>query len=116
MLDTEIKGELSRIYIQGRHYNLLLSPSKLVLHEEGEKILSVNGPAIIRHFLYKNNIISFEIKSLEKRKVDLDFLTKGKYQLTIDDQAEEIFKGNSIKFKIPEGEHSVLILLLKNLD
>jgi len=116
MLDTEVKGELSRIYIQGRHYNLLVSPSKLVLKEEGEKILSVNGPAVIRHFLYSKNIISFEIKSLEKRKVELNFLTKGKYQLTIDDQTEEIFKGKSTKFKLPDGEHSVLILLLKVLD
>jgi len=116
MLETEVKGELQRIYIQGRHYHLLVSPSKLVLEEEDEKILSINGPVIVRHFLYSKNIISFEIKSLEKRKIKVDFLTKGKYQLTIDDQAEEIFKGNSIKFKLPDGEHTILILLLKTLD
>ncbi len=116
MLDTEVKGELSRIYIQGRHYDLLVSPSKLILNEEDNKILILSGPAIIRHFLYSKNIISFEIKSLKSRKVIVNFLTKGKYQLTIDDQAEEIFKGKSIKFKIPEGEHSVLIMLLNSLD
>jgi neutral trehalase len=116
MLDTEVKGELSRINIQGRHYDLLISPSKLNLDEEGKRILSLSGPAIIRRFLYSKNIISFEIKSLKKRKIELKFLAKGKYQLTIDDQAEEIFKGHSVKFKIPEGEHSVLILLLNDLD
>ncbi len=116
MLDTEVKGELSRIYIQGRHYDLLIAPSKLVLDEEGKKILILSGPAIIRHFLYSKNIISFETKSLKSRKVIVNFLTRGKYQLTIDDQAEEIFKGKSVKFKIPEGEHSVLIMLLNSLD
>ncbi|MBD3413865.1 MAG: Bacterial alpha-L-rhamnosidase [Candidatus Aminicenantes bacterium] len=116
MLDTEVKGNLSRISIQGRHYDLLVSPSKLNLDEEGKRVLSVNGPVIVRHFLYSKNLISFEIKSLQKRKVEVKFLTKGKYQLSIDDQAEEIFKGKSKKFKVSEGEHSVLILLLKNLD
>ncbi len=116
MLETEVKGKLSRISIQGRHYDLTLSPSKLILEEEGEKIFQINGPAVVRHFLYSKNIISFEIKSLNKRKIEVNFITKGKYQLSIDDQTQEIFKGKSKKFKISDGEHSVLILLLKNLD
>ena len=113
MIKIEEKGKLSRLSIQGRHYDLEVSPSEVKLKEEGKEILKTNGEAVIRHFLYSENEIYYEVKSLEKRKVKIRFLTKGKYQLQVDDQIKEIFKGKSREVELPEGEHTVLFLLLE---
>jgi len=112
MINPEKKGRLSRISIQGRHYDIEVSPSKMELKEEGKKIVEVNGCAVFRHFLYSQNEISFEIKSLGPREIKIRFITEGKYQLEVDDQVKRIFDGKSIKVKVPEGEHTILILLL----
>ncbi|MFP4082654.1 MAG: amylo-alpha-1,6-glucosidase [Candidatus Aminicenantes bacterium] len=116
MLQTEEKGKLTRISIQGRHYMVKVTPSEVKLKEEGKAILRANGGAVFRHFLYSENEIYFEVKSLEKRKIKVKFLTKGRYQLRVDDQTKEVFEGKSRKFSIPEGEHTVMILLLEKLD
>jgi hypothetical protein len=39
-------------------------------------------------------------------------LTKGEYELILDNRVKRLFKGNSAKIEIPEGEHTALILLL----
>lgn len=116
MIKSEKKGKLSRISIQGRHYEVEVSSSEIKLKEEGKEILKANGEAVFRHFLYSENEIYFEIKSLKKRKVKVKFLTKGKYQLRVDDEIRKIFKGKSVEIKVPEGEHSVLILLMEKKD
>jgi hypothetical protein len=46
----------------------------------------------------------------------VQFLTKGKYELWVDNKQIKVFKGNSLKTKIPEGEHSVLILLIEKKE
>jgi len=113
MIDPEEKGKLLRISIQDRHYDVEVSSSGVKLKEEGKEILKANGSAVFRHFLYSENEISFEVKTLEQRKIKVQFLTKGKYELLVDDEIKKVFKGNSVKLKVPEGEHSVLILLLE---
>ena len=115
MIQPEKEGKLRRIAFQGRHYDVEISPSNVKLKEEGKDIIKVNGGAVFRHFFYSEEEISFQVKSLELRNIQINFLTKGRYQLRIDDQIKEVFKGDSFKFKIPEGEHSVLILLLDRL-
>ncbi len=116
MIDPEDRGTLSRISIQGRHYDVEVSSSRVKLREEGKEILRAKGSAVFRHFLYSENEISFEMITLESRKIKLQFLTKGRYELLIDDETKKVFKGSSVKFKVPEGEHSVLILLLEKKD
>jgi hypothetical protein len=113
MLSPEGYGRLSRLSIQGRHYDVVISKQKIRLIEEGEEILQTNGGAVFRQFIYTENEVSFEIKSLKKRKVQIKFLTKGRYQLRIDGLEKGTFKGRNVKLKIPEGEHSVVILLLE---
>jgi len=115
MIQPEKSGKLKRISFQGRHYDVEISPSEIKLKEEGRDIIKANGGAVFRHFFYSEEEISFEVKSLEKRTIEIRFLAKGRYQLRIDDQIKDIFKGNSLKFQVPEGEHSVLILLLDRL-
>jgi len=107
------RGRLSRISIQGRHYDLDISRKKVVFREEGKVVLETKGRAIFRHFLYSQNEISFEIKSLKPRKIRINFLGKGKYQLLIDDEVTRIFSGKSTDVKVPAGEHTVLILLIE---
>jgi hypothetical protein len=116
MIKPEEKGKLRRIAIQGRHYDLEISPDEMKLKEEGREIVKTNGGAVLRHFYYSEDEISFEIRTLEKREIKIKFLTKGRYELRIDDEVKEIFKGDDIKFKVPEGDHSVLILLLDRLE
>ena len=113
MIDPERRGRLSRISIQGRHYDLEVSRKKMTLLEEGKKILETSGGAVFRHFIYSENEISFDFKSSKKRKIDIRFLAKGKYQLLINDLDKGTFDGKQINLKIPAGEHSVLILLLE---
>ena len=113
MIDPERRGRLSRISIQGRHYDLEISRKKLALLEEGKTILEANGGAVFRQFIYSEDEISFNFKSLEPRKVNIRFLAKGRYQLLVDGLDKGTFDGKQIKLKIPAGEHSVLILLLE---
>ncbi|MFZ2055432.1 MAG: trehalase family glycosidase [Candidatus Aminicenantales bacterium] len=116
ILDPEQKGKLSRVSIQGRHYEVAVSRSETKLKEEDKEIIKTNGAAVFRHFLYSENEVSFEIKSLKPREVKVRFLKKGKYQLLLDNQINKIFKGDSQKFEVPEGEHAVLIQLLEDQD
>ncbi|TET26211.1 MAG: hypothetical protein E3J76_00520 [Candidatus Aminicenantes bacterium] len=116
MIDPQKKGKLSRISIQGRHYDVEISSSKISLKEEGKEILRADGGAVFRHFLYSENEVSFEIVSLEQRNIKIKFLVKGKYQLEVDNKPTKIFSGKSVKFKVPEGVHSVLILMLEKKD
>jgi hypothetical protein len=67
---------------------------------------------VFRNFLYSKNEVYFEIKTLESRDVKVRFLTKGKYQLILDGRVKNLFEGNSTKIQIPEGEHTVLVLLI----
>jgi len=116
MIDPEERGKLSRISIQDRHYDVEVSSSGVKLKEEGKEILRAKGSAVFRHFLYSENEISFEVIALERREIKVQFLTKGRYELLIDDETKKVFKGSSVKFRVPEGEHSVLILLLEKQD
>jgi len=113
MLDPEKNGKLSRILIQGRHYEVKVSKSEIVLKEEDREIVKTNGSAIFRRFLYSEQEVYFEVKSLKDLEIKLKFLLKGKYQLSIDDSVKKIFKGDSVKIKVPEGNHKVLVLLLE---
>ena len=116
ILKPDAKGRLSRVLVQGRHYEVDVSNSSTVLREEGETILSVDGGAVLRRFLYNEEEVSFSIKCLKQREVKLRFLKKGKYQLLIDGRAVDVFSANVRKFEVPEGEHTVLIQLLADLE
>ena len=116
MLKPDGKGKLSRVLIQDRHYEVEVSNSSTILREEGETILSADGGAVVRRFLYNESEVSFVIKSLKKREVRLRLLKKGKYQLLIDGREVDVFSANGRKFEVPEGEHTVLVQLLEDLD
>ena len=90
-----------------------ISRKKMSLIEEGKTILEANGGTIFRHFIYSENEISFDFKSLKTRKINIRFLAKGRYQLLVDDMDKGTFSGKRIKLKIPAGEHSVLLRLLE---
>jgi len=111
-INPEKKGKLSRIAIQGRQYDVEVSRGNIKLWEEGKEIVNANGSAVFRHFLYSKNAVSFEIKCLGPREVKIRFLAKGKYELILDNRVRRIFKGNSYKMEVPEGEHTILILLI----
>jgi hypothetical protein len=116
LINPERKGKLSRVAIQGRHYDVEVSPGKVLLSEEGKEIFRADGGAVVRHFLYSENEISFDMKAIEQRTVKIRFLKKGKYQLLIDNQPKKIFSGNSVKFDLPEGDHRIEIQLLEELE
>jgi hypothetical protein len=112
MIDPEKKGRLSRIAVQGRHYDVEVNKSSIKLWEEGKEIINCNGSAVFRNFLYSKNEVYFEIKTLKPREIRVRFLTKGKYELILDDRVKNLFEGNSTKIQVPEGEHTVLILMI----
>jgi len=116
MIQPEKDGKLSRLYIQGRHYDLEVSPKKVKLREEGRVILQANKAAVFRRFLYSEGEVAFDITTLKKNEIKINLLAKGRYQIEIDNQPVEIFEGKSTKFRISEGEHNVLILLLEKKD
>jgi len=116
MLKPDESGTLSRLSIQGRQYEVKVSNSATVLREEGEDILSADGGAVFRHFLYNESEVSFEVKTLKRRTIKVRFLAKGKYQLLVDGREADVFRGDSGKFEVPEGDHTVLIQLLENLE
>jgi len=116
MLQPDAKGRLSRILIQGRHYEVEVSNSSTILREEGETIFGVDGGAVVRRFFYNESEVSFALKSLKPREVRIRFLKKGKYQLMIDSREVAVFSASSHKFKIPEGDHTVFVQLLEDLE
>lgn len=116
MLEPERGGRITRLSIQGRHYDVEVSKSATILDEEGKEIIKTSEPAIFRHFLYSETAVSFEVKSLEENAIRINFLARGKYQYWIDDQIQKPFDGRSLRITIPEGEHTVLILLLEKKD
>jgi glycogen debranching enzyme len=116
MIQPESKGRLFRASIQGRSYDVQVGKGEILLREEGNEIFAVDGGAVIRHFLYSENEVSFEMRAIAKRQVEIQFLKKGKFQLLIDNQPKRIFKGRSVKFDVPEGDHEVEIQLLEALE
>jgi hypothetical protein len=116
ILKPDAKGRLSRVLIQGRHYEVEVSNSSTVLREEGRTLLGVDGGAVIRRFLYNESEVSFGFKSLARREVRLRFLKKGKYQLLVDGRVVDVFSGNSRTFEVGDGEHTVLVQLLEDLE
>ena len=116
LLNPEAKGKLARIMIQGRHYEVDVSRSETSLREEGLRIVSANGGAVFRRFLYNESEVSFNIKSLRSRQIRLRLLNRGKYQLLINGLEVDIFRGNAVKFTVPEGDHIVLVQLLESLE
>jgi len=113
VMNPKKKGTLSRMSIQGRHYELKISSKGIKLKEEGKEIIRTNGGVIFRRFLYSESEVSFDISTFEKRKITIRFLNKGKYELMVNDQTIEIFSAKSKKIKIPKGKTKILILLLK---
>ncbi len=113
MIAPEKEGKLSRIAIQGRHYEVEVSRKKIILREEGKQVIRANGGAVFRQFLYNENEVSFELHTLEPRKIKVNFIKKGKYQLSLDNAVRQIFRGEEITFLVPEGHHSVQLLLLE---
>jgi hypothetical protein len=116
MLQPDAKGKLSRVLVQGRHYEVEVANSATVLREEGETILSVDGSAVVRRFLYSESEVSFALKALGNREVKLRLLKKGKYQLLLDGRVVAVFTGSGRKFTVPEGDHIILVQLLEDLE
>ncbi len=113
MLTPDTDGRMSRLAIQGRHYDVEVSRGRIRLFEEGREVLRADGGAVFRHFLYSENEISFDIRTMEKRDVKVQFLKSGKYQLMLDSQLVRVFEGSSREFRVPEGSHNVVIQLLE---
>ncbi len=116
MLKPESKGTLSRIAIQGRHYDVDVAPSRTVLREEGRTLIRTDGGSVVRRFLYTESEVSFEFKALDDREVRLWLLKNGKHQLLIDNREVKVFNGSSVEFVVPAGDHSVLIMLLEEAE
>jgi len=116
MLRPEDKGELRQIAVQGRTYGVEVSPKRVRLTEDERVIFSADGGAVVRRFLYSENEVSFEIKVLRQREVEVRFLRRGKYQFLLDGVPKEVFRGRSFRFDLPEGNHTVLLQLLQALD
>jgi hypothetical protein len=93
-----------------------LGPKRIRLLEDDREIFAADGGAVVRHFLYSENEVSFEIASLRPREISLRFLREGKYQLLVDNAPREVFRGDSFRLDVPAGTHSVLFQLLEGLD
>ena len=116
MIKPEKSGTLSRMAVQGRHYEVEVSDSKTILREEGKNVLRADGGAVFRHFLYTENEVSFEAKSLDPREIKIWFLKKGKYQVLVDGREIRIFTGKSVAFDVPAGDHAVIVMLLEDKE
>jgi len=116
LINPEDDGVLSRIAIQGRHYDLEVDPGEIILREEGREILALNGGAVVRHFLYADNEVSFKISSMRTRKIKIALPQRGKYQLLVDGSPKKVFSSRSLTFEVPDGSHEVLIQLLESLE
>jgi hypothetical protein len=113
VLQPDRPSEVRRMSIQGRHYDVRVSSGEVRLREEGREIFRSKGGLVIRRFLYNEQLVSFEVMALAKRKIRIRFLMKGKYQYFLDDQVKKIFDGDYVDIEVPEGGHDVLIMLVE---
>jgi hypothetical protein len=113
VLQPDRAGEVRRMSIQGRHYDVKVSSGAIRLREEGKEIFRSWRGVVIRRFLYNEQLVSFDVMALAKRKIRIRFLTEGKYQYFLDDQLKEVFDGDSVDIEVPEGAHDVLIMLIE---
>lgn len=113
ILQPEKGGEVKGVSIQGRQYDVKVSPGQVLLKEEGREIVRSKGSAVFRRFLYTEQEVSFDVLSLAPRKIRIRFLTKGKYQYILDDQLTQVFDGDDAEFRVPKGEHKVSIILVE---
>ncbi|MGB9893754.1 MAG: amylo-alpha-1,6-glucosidase, partial [Candidatus Saccharicenans sp.] len=111
LINPETKGSLKRISVLGRHYEVEVSSSTTKLKEEGKQLVKADGPAVFRHLLYTDREISFEIKSLKKRKISVSLSEKGKGQWLLDGKESGKFEGQEIEVTVPEGDHQVVIII-----
>lgn len=116
MLRPESKGTLTRMMVQGRSYDVEAGPKTIRLVEDDREIFSADGGAVIRHFLYSETEVSFQVSSLRPREIRLRFLRQGKYQLLVDESPREVFRGDSFRLDLPAGMHSVSFQLLEGTD
>lgn len=110
-LKPESKGTLRRLAILGRHYDLEISSSRISLKEEGKELIRTNGPAVFRHFLFTPEEVSFEIKSLENRKIRIFFDQKKQTRILLDGKEYGKYYGEEVDIRVPEGEHQVVVLI-----
>lgn len=110
-LNPESKGVLRRLSVLDRHYEVEMSSKRIKLNEEGRELLNSNGPAVFRHFLYTAREISFEVKSLKKRKISVNLGNRKKGQIFINGREAGKFDGKRVVAEVPEGEHRVVIII-----
>lgn len=113
ILQPEKGGEVRGVSIQGRQYDVKVSPGLVLLKEEGREIVRSKGSAVFRRFLYNEQEVSFDIMSLAPRKLRIRFLSRGKYQYFLDERLTQVFDGSDAEFRVPEGEHKVSIILVE---
>ena len=116
MIQPDRSGTLSRLSIHGRSYEVEVGSGKTVLLEDEREIFAADSGIVVRRFLYDENEVRFETKSLASVTIRLRFLKKGKYQLSIDNRTKKIFTGSSVKFDLPDGDHAVAVQLLEALE
>jgi hypothetical protein len=110
-LNPESKGILNRLSVLGRHYEVEMSSKRTRLKEEGQELLSADGPAVFRHFLYTAREVSFEVKSLKKRKISVDIGHRKKGQIFLNGKEAGKFDGKKVVVVVPEGEHRLVIII-----
>jgi hypothetical protein len=116
MINPEKSGTLSRMAIQGRHYEVEVSKSRTILRDEDKTVVKADGGAVFRHFLYTEAEVSFEVKSLDPREIKIWFMKKGKYQVLVDGREIRVFAGKSVVFDVPAGDHTVIAMLLEDRE
>lgn len=110
-LQPKAEGSLRRMSILGRNYEVEISPDGIRLVEEKKELIKTDGPAVFRHFLYSDREISFEIKSLKKRKINISLGRERQGQLLLDGKEAGKFSGSRFKTQVPEGEHRLVIII-----
>lgn len=110
-LKPEQKGNLKRMSILGRHYEVEMSGSRIRLIEEGKELLRTKAPAVFRHFLYTTREIGFEVKSLKKNTVYVNLGTKRRGQILINGKEAGKFEGKRVEVQVAEGEQAVVIIV-----
>ncbi len=110
-LQPKGKGFLRRMDILGRNYEVEISPDRIRLIEEKKELIKTDGPAVFRHFLYSDREISFEIKSLKKRKISISLGRERQGRLILNGKEAGKFTGNRIKVQVPDGEHHLVIIV-----
>ncbi len=102
------KASIVNVKIGEDIYDVSITPRQLQLKKNGQLIFLADSKVVVRHFLMRNDIVSFQITA--KKPVRITLPAREGTSIKIDGQPSEFERViPEILFEVKDGKHSVVV-------